>query len=372
MTTAVMSKLASLVRQEKEALLTRWRSRVRELPSAAHLDIPTLNDHIPDLLDELAAVLEEPTEQVIVETMRDGSPPDHGVQRLEDGFDITEVVSEYSILRGCVHDLAWENGLPLEGKPFHVLNRLLDEAIGLAVKTYADQRALEVKQRRQEYLAFVAHDLRNPLTAISLAAGVLELNLQGTGDHESGQMIKTLHRNVVQLETLVAKVMEENSASGGDDEGNVETVKRSFDLWPLVEAIVHAMKPVATTAGTALLNHVPEELVVLADSGQLRRVLQNLITNAITYSPGGTVEIGGLLNEADSLVECWVSDTGKGIAADRLDKVFEKGEGDNERAESTGLGLAIVKSFVEGHGGEVRAESVEGQGTTIRFTLPLR
>lgn len=372
MTTAVMSKLAALVRQEKEALLTRWRSRVRELPSAAHLDIPTLNDHIPDLLDELAAVLEEPTEQVIVETMRDGSPPDHGVQRLEDGFDITEVVSEYSILRGCVHDLALENGLPLEGKPFHVLNRLLDEAIGLAVKTYADQRALEVKQRRQEYLAFVAHDLRNPLTAISLAAGVLELNLQGTGDHESGQMIKTLHRNVVQLETLVAKVMEENSASGGDDEGNVETVKRSFDLWPLVEAIVHAMKPVATTAGTALLNHVPEELVVLADSGQLRRVLQNLITNAITYSPGGTVEIGGLLNEADSLVECWVSDTGKGIAADRLDKVFEKGEGDNERAESTGLGLAIVKSFVEGHGGEVRAESVEGQGTTIRFTLPLR
>ncbi len=65
-----------------------------------------------------------------------------------------------------------------------------------------------------------------------------------------------------------------------------------------------------------------------------------------------------------------VTDTGTGIAADRLGKVFEKGEGDTERAESTGLGLAIVKNFVEGHGGEVSAESVEGQGTTIRFTLP--
>lgn len=371
MTTAVTSKLAALLRQQKEPLLARWRKRVRELPSAAHLDTPTLNDHIPDLLDELAEVLEQPTEKVIVETMRDGSPPDHGVQRLEDGFDITEVVSEYNILRSCVHDLAWEHDLTLEGRPFHVLNRLLDEAIGLAVKTYAEQRALEVRQRRQEYLAFVAHDLRNPLTAISLAAGVLELNLQGNGDPENAQMIRTLHRNVSQLEALVSKVMEENSDSAGADESMV-TVKRAFDLWPLVEAIVHAMKPLATTAGTSLINQVPDDLVALADSGQLRRVLQNLITNAITYAPGGAVHIGGRMNEEATMLECWVTDTGKGIAADRLETVFEKGEGDPKRAESTGLGLAIVKSFVEGHGGEVRAESVEGQGTTIRFTLPLR
>ena len=371
MTTEVMNKLAVLVRQQKGALLTRWRNRVRQLPSAAHLDTPTLNDHIPDLLDELAAVMEEPTDKVIVETMRDGSPPDHGVQRLEDGFDITEVVSEYNILRGCVHDLALENGLSLEGRPFHVLNRLLDEAIGQAVKTYAEQRALEVKQRRQDYLAFVAHDLRNPLTAISLAAGVLELNLKKSDDLGSAQMIKTLHRNVGQLETLVAKVMEENMDSAGEDT-SMKPVKRIFDLWPLAEAIVQGMKPIATTAGTTLTNQVPDDLMVLADSGQLRRVLQNLITNAITYSPGGTVHVGGRLNEENFVVECWVTDTGTGIAADRLNKVFEKGEGDNERAESTGLGLAIVKSFIEGHGGEVRAESVEGQGATIRFTLPAR
>ena len=366
-----MSKLADLVRQEKEALLTHWRNRVRELPSAAHLDIPTLNDHVPDLLDELATVLEEPTEQVIVETLRGGSPPEHGEQRLEDGFDITEVVSEYNILRGCVHDLALENGLSLDGKPFHVLNRLLDEAIGLAVKTYAEQRALEVKQRRQEYLAFVAHDLRNPLTAISLATGVLELNIQGSGDPENAQMIKTLHRNVGQLETLVAKVLEENTESDGEV-GSMVPVRRAFDLWPLVEAIVHAMKPLATTAGTALTNQVPDDMVVLADSGQLRRVLQNLITNAITYSPGGTVCVGGRTIAETSGSECWVTDTGQGIAADRLEKVFEKGEGDPERAESTGLGLAIVKNFVEGHGGKVWAESVEAQGTTIRFLLPAR
>ena len=369
MTTEVISQLAELIRRKKNALLKRWREQVRALPSAAHLDIPTLNDHIPALLDELALALEQPSDKTIAETLKDGTPPEHGIQRFEDGFDITEVVSEYNILRGCVHDLALENDLSLEGKPFHILNRVLDEAIGLAVKTYAEQRAEEVNQRRQEYLAFVAHDLRNPLTAISLAASVLEMTLQErTGNAESAQMIKTLHRNVGQLEALVAKVLEENT-DGGSEQG-VQPVKRYFDLWPLVQAIVQGMKPVATSAGTTLLNLVADDLVIFADSSLLRRVFQNLISNAITYSPGGEVRIGGRKIEDAGYTECWVTDTGKGIPADMLEKVFEKGEGDPERAESTGLGLAIVKSFVEAHGGEVHAESPEGHGTTIRFTLP--
>ena len=225
-----------------------------------------------------------------------------------------------------------------------------------------------MKQRRQEYLAFVAHDLRNPLTAISLAASVLELTLQEqTGTAESAQMIKTLHRNVGQLEALVAKVLEENNDQGPEE--GVQPVKRHFDLWPLVQAIVQGMKPVALTAGTKLINLVTDDLVVFADSGLLRRVFQNLISNAVNYSPGGEVRIGGRMNE-DGTIACWVADTGKGIPADRLEKVFEKWEGDPEREGSTGLGLAIVKSFVEAHGGEVHAESPEGQGTTIRFMLP--
>lgn len=369
MTTSVISQLAELIRLKKDVLLKRWRKQVRALPSAAHLDLPTLNDHIPQLLDELALSLAQPSDRTIAETLKVGTPPEHGIQRFEDGFDITEVVAEYNILRGCVHDLAQEVDLSLEGKPFHILNRVLDEAIGLAVKTHAEQQALEVKQRRQEYLAFVAHDLRNPLTAISLAASVLEMTLQEqTGNAESAQMIKTLHRNVGQLEALVAKVLDENIDQG--DQEVVQPVKRYFDLWPLVQAIVQGMKPVALIAGTKLINLVADELVVFADSSLLRRVFQNLISNAINYSPGGEVRIGGRTNEEDSTITCWVTDTGTGIPADRLEKVFEKGEGDPQREESTGLGLAIVRNFVEAHGGEVHAESPEGQGTTIRFTLP--
>ena len=179
MTINDLDKLAALVKQERHALLSRWRQQVRQLPSARQLDIPTLNDHIPGLLDELAAALQSKSDQTIPEALSEGSPPAHGLQRLQDAFDIEEVVAEYNILRGCIHDLADENGLNLQGKPFHIINRVFDHAIGLALQTYATQRALEVQRRREEYLAFVAHDLRTPLNAISLAGRVLELTLSG-------------------------------------------------------------------------------------------------------------------------------------------------------------------------------------------------
>src|SRR6185436_12150384 len=125
---------------------------------------------------------------------------------------IEEVVAEYNILRGCIHDLADRNGLNLQGKPFHIVNRVLDGAIGLAVQSYATQQALEVQRRREEYLAFVAHDLRTPLNAISLAVRILELTLKGKGDSaETTQMLKTLRRHVQHLEPLVEKVLQERA-----------------------------------------------------------------------------------------------------------------------------------------------------------------
>src|SRR5688572_24895908 len=155
MTLGNLPRLAATIRRERDVLLSRWREQVRQLPSAKHLDTPTLNDHVPALLDELAKAFESVSDESIPETLLAGSPPMHGVQRFQDGFDIVEVVAEYNILRGCMHDLAESEGVGLHGKAFHILNRVLDESIGLAVQTFATQQALAVQQRREEYLAFV-------------------------------------------------------------------------------------------------------------------------------------------------------------------------------------------------------------------------
>jgi two-component system, OmpR family, phosphate regulon sensor histidine kinase PhoR len=367
-----LNELSALIKRERETLLSQWREQVRQLPSAKDLDTPTLNDHVPALLDELVAAFHLMSDQTIPEALVEGSPPVHGQQRFQDGFDIVEVVAEYNILRGCIYDLAENHGLSLKGRAFHISNRVLDEAIGLAVQTFATQQALEVQRRREEYLAFVAHDLRSPLNAIALAAQVLDPPFSGqAGDSaETAQMLKILHRNLQRLQALVENVLKESDHI--QTETGIKLERREFDLWPLVEALIHDLHPVAGTSSTQLTNEVIEDLTVYADASLLKRVFQNLVANAIKYTPRGEVIIGAEGTGEEGGVECWVSDNGAGIPKDRLEKIFDKLETDPEREGGTGLGLAIVKTFVEAHGGKVTVESKEGLGSTFRFTLPGR
>jgi len=295
MTTTDLDTLAALIKQERHGLLSQWRQQVRQLPSARQLDTPTLNDHIPSLLDELVTELQSKSDQTIPEALSEGSPPAHGIQRLHNDFD----------------------------------------------------------------------------NAISLAGRVLELKLPAHSiSAETGQMLRALRHNVQQLEGLVGKVLEENTSLQTDV--GIKLARREFDLWPLVEALIHDLHPVAGTGSTQLVNKVPDDLVVYADASLLRRVFQNLIANAIRYTPCGAVVIGARENSAARSVECWVSDNGAGIPEALLEKVFDKGETDAETAGGTGLGLAIVKTMTEAHGGTVAVDSKERVGSTFRFSLPAK
>jgi two-component system, OmpR family, phosphate regulon sensor histidine kinase PhoR len=366
-----LNKLAALILRDRDSIVARWRQQVRELPSARTLDAVALDDHMPGLLDELAAALQARSDQTIPAALAESSPPIHGLQRLKDAFDIEEVVAEYNVLRGCIHDLADAHALNLQGQPFHVINRVFDHAIGLALQTYATERALEVQRRREEYLAFVAHDLRTPLSAISLAERVLNLTLAKEGvSVESARMLSALRRNVKQLEHLVAKVLEENTNL--QTEIGMKLERREFDLWALVESLINDLHPVAGTSSTELSNEVPEELLVYADASLLRRLFQNLIANAIKYTPRGRIFVGARELDAEGVIECWISDNGAGIPEEFLEKVFAKGETDPDDTGGTGLGLAIVKTVAEAHGGQVTAESEEGVGSTFRFSLPTK
>jgi signal transduction histidine kinase len=117
--------------------------------------------------------------------------------------------------------------------------------------------ALEAQRRREEYLAFVAHDLRTPLNAIALTARVLELAFARPGrSADTAQMRKTLHRNVQALQALIEKVLKESDHIRTDS--GIKLERREFDLWPLVEALVHDLHPVDGTASTKLTNKVPQ------------------------------------------------------------------------------------------------------------------
>jgi two-component system phosphate regulon sensor histidine kinase PhoR len=361
-----LHKLGSAVLEEQEALLRRWRDQVRGLVSAKHLDLPTLNDHIAGWLGTLAATL-----LALVETAaqtRASSPVAHGVQRFDDGFDIEEVVAEYNIMRDCVYDLAERRGLDLRGDGRRAVDRVFDEAIGAAVKAFATSQAQEVQRRRAEHLAFVAHDLRTPLGVITFAAGILEKRLPpGSLDADNLRVLKALRRNATQLDGLVAQVLNENAQLL--TEFGVKVERRVFDLWPMIETLLQDLQPLAAKSATRLINEVADDLTLNADATLMRRILQNLVANAVGYAPGGEVRIGARDPGDGQPVECWVADNGAGIPAGRLATVFDALETDPQR-DGTGLGLAIVETFVEAHQGRVTVESIEGQGATFRFTLP--
>jgi two-component system phosphate regulon sensor histidine kinase PhoR len=364
-----LRRLAELIDRGRDALLASWREQVRQLPSARGLDVPALNDHVPPLLDELVAALRSVSEQTIAERLLEGSPPLHGLQRQADGFDLVEVVAEYNILRGCIYDLAERHDLMIQRKAFRILNRCFDEAIGLAVQAFATERMLEIQRRRDEYLAFVAHDLRTPLNTISLAATTLERLLTPYSlEEDVSRMVRMLHRNVHQLVTLVDKVLKETAHVQSESGMNLE--RREFELWPVVQNLMIDLHPLAEAAGVTLINRVPDELTMWADASLVRRMLQNLIANAIQSSPRGHVVVAAALSSEG--VECQVSDDGAGIPADRLETIFQKLETDRADEGGTGLGLPIVKAFAEAHGGIVSVESEVGRGSTFRFTLPNR
>jgi two-component system, OmpR family, phosphate regulon sensor histidine kinase PhoR len=361
-----LQHLATSILEERRTLLAEWRKRVRVLSSARGLDVPTLNDHIPGWIAELAASLA--AQSSMPDATVPESPPAHGVQRFEDGFDIQEVVAEYGILRDCVHELAERHGLLLQGRARRCVDAAFDQAIAGAVKAFAESQAREVQRRRAEHLAFVAHDLRTPLSAISFAVHLLEPRLgAGGADAETARLLKILSRNTRQLDSLVGSVLKENTQLL--TELGIKLERRTFDLWPMVETLMQDLQPIAAKSGTKMVNEVPDELEVRADAALLRRILQNLLANALAYAPGGRVTIGARDPGAGLPVECWVTDDGAGIPAARVSKIFEALESDPER-EGVGLGLAIVKTFVEAHDGAVSVESVEGKGSSFFFTLP--
>lgn len=361
-------ELATVIKREKDTLLSRWRDQIRRLPSAKHLNIPTLNDHVPILIEELSYAFRSRSDDKILKAPLGDSPPLHGAQRFEQNFDIVEVVAEYNILRGCIYDLAEENGLNLHGKALHILNRVFDEAIGVAVQTFVTQQALEIQRRRDEHLGFIVHDLRTPLNAISLAVKILEYTPPEESGQKITQMLTILSRNINRLEALVERVLKESTYVQAETEA---LERREFDLWPLVESLIYDLGPLAKTGGTKVTNRISKEFVVYADAGMLRRVFQNLLSNALRYTPRGEIVIDARKKDGGN-IECQIRDNGAGIPEDRLEKIFDKAETDREKTEKTtaGLGLSIVKALVEAHGGEVSVESREGTGSTFRFTLP--
>jgi len=235
----------------------------------------------------------------------------------------------------------------------------------LAQHKHARELADFSNRAKDEFLAMLGHELRNPLGAISNAVSVL--NLKGQQDDTTARMRQVIERQVTHLSILVRDLLD----AGRVATGKMDIVRRPMNLTTAVRSTVETL----TTRGVRLDVSITEEIWVNADETRIEQIVGNLLSNALKYTPeGGTVEVR--LERTDDRAVLIVRDTGIGIPPELLPRVFElfvQGERTLDRgAGGLGIGLTLVRRLAELHGGTVEARSEgTGKGSTFTLTLPL-
>jgi signal transduction histidine kinase len=231
-------------------------------------------------------------------------------------------------------------------------------------------KAKEVSRLEDEFVALISHELRTPLSSV---LGYLEL-LRDGGDalwsEEKLGFLDFAERNANRLLRLVGDLL----FTAQVESGTFRLDQRKQQLRAILMGCVESARSVATTAGLTLLLNVEDDCVAIVDAVRLGQACDSLISNAIKFTPrGGTVTVA--LTGSEEAATITVTDTGMGIAADELDKLFSRffraTTATRNAVPGVGLGLVITRAIARAHGGDVGVTSKEGVGTTFSMTLPL-
>jgi signal transduction histidine kinase len=250
--------------------------------------------------------------------------------------------------------------------------RLFREAREAREEAEAARTAAEEASRaKSEFLAVMSHELRTPLNAIGGYAELIDLGIRGPVTAEQREDLQRIQASQKHLLGLINEVLNYARVESG-------AVGYSLADVPVAEVVRAAealVAPQFRSKGLTLDPAIcsPPELTAYADREKVQQILLNLLSNALKFTDhGGHVQVR--CDAADRRVRIRVSDTGIGIPAEKLEQIFEPfvqiGRALNKPTEGTGLGLAISRDLARGMGGDLSAESVLGEGSTITLTLP--
>ena len=227
------------------------------------------------------------------------------------------------------------------------------------------------ERMKSEFVSTVSHELRTPLTAISGSLGLIMGGAFGDVPEKAKEMIGIAHKNGQRLSHLINDLLDIEKLAAGKMHFDMQRLA----LMPLIEQALEVNRTYGSERGVQMiLAGEAVEADVKVDTQRLMQVLSNLLSNAVKYSPdGGTVEVSVQLR--DEAIRVTVSDHGQGIPQEFRARIFQKfaqaDSSDTRKKGGTGLGLAITRELVEGMGGRVDFESVEGRGASFFFELPL-
>ncbi len=223
------------------------------------------------------------------------------------------------------------------------------------------ERLQHADRQRRDLMADLAHELRTPLSVLQ---GRIEGLIDGVYPLEPGQLDQLLDQT-----KILSRLIEDLRTLALSDAGVLALQREPMDVTDLMKEVVDSFEAEATRLSVSLqLDAPPDPVTVEADAVRIKEVLANLLANALSHTPaGGSVRLA--LSSAADAVSVSVADTGSGMSADDVARMFDRFyKGRNSRG--AGLGLAIARNLVGAHGGHIMATSVLGKGTTVKFTLP--
>jgi len=364
--------------KHREAILARWLDAVALQPFHHAHRAHAVTDHIPALFDALVALLARsaPSARNAAAPLDDpailAAAQGHALMRVEQGLALVDVLTEFRLLRQEVWH-ALRVAIPDTAPSSDVVgaellvNDALDGASALALTALTDR----VDRLREEFLATIVHDLRQPLTKIRGYAQLADRNLDRSPP-DLARVKGGLSRIVDATDELQALLVTLVDASR-TALGALLLHPARTDLAALLdETIVQLPEDVAQRVAVRLAPAV--DATGWWDRERLGQVLSNLLTNAAKYAPTETPITVTVEGDGATVTVC-VRDKGIGIAADDLpqlfDRYFRARSAMEQGIEGLGLGLYLCRGIIVAHGGAIVAESAgPDQGTTIRFTLP--
>lgn len=327
-----------------------------------------LVDHLPLFVQEVIRALKAHAGSGATPPSSDDGrvAAEHGEQRLRLGFSLDSVVREYGALHDAMVATAQAAGATLTFGEFEVLAHATTTGIANAVVEYSRQRDAELQRQHNEHVAFIAHELRNPLGTATSALHLLKSSRQLPAEsREAAALDRSLHRmsELIDHSLTVARV-----ASG------IALRLERIRLDQLLEEAETLAVPEAEQKQIAIRVDVDPpsggECELTLDLRLVRSALSNLVRNAVKYSdPGGLVHLRGRVARDRVYIE--VEDCCGGLPPGKVEEAFAPFVRLNSSEAGFGLGLAIAKQAADAHGGAIRVQNLPGKGCIFVLEIPL-
>jgi signal transduction histidine kinase len=355
---AIEDTLFSVLKAKRELLVSCWGAKIKAgLAAPKTITDVELIDRIPEFADEIIAAL-YPDAVPLPGTSENAE--EHGAQRLRLHFDVGEVVREYGLLHECILDIARDAGVDVGLREQRVIARWLNEGIADALAQYVKQRDEDQERERSEHLGFIAHELRNPLAAATVALQRLRNRELAAG----GRTVDLIERSLRRAADMIDNALSHASLKLGAD-----LKPEPIVLCDLLRDVELDASVDAQARGIDLYVEPARDVLISADPRLLRSAVINLVQNALKFSPAGSA-VTVSARAAQDGVTIEVADACGGLPPGKIDDLFSPLVQRGENRSGFGLGLTIARQAVEAHGGRINVRDVPGAGCVFRIELP--